>query len=181
MPGAMNEVVAVSLCLDVAPRGAIHLPAGNAASGADRIQYDLHAGVARVANDAKNLTHAVRRCLAHKAGPGYVVINCARSIFLRPNIEQNEVALANRRGAPRLRFVMRITAVSVHRHDRWIIRHQILAAKRFHEPLLNFMLAGAHVTHTSSNFLESPGSDGVNRVAYGKVAVRSQHRLQVVE
>jgi len=93
---------------------------------------------------------------AHKAGPGDVVINRARSIFLRPNIEQEKVALANRRGALGVRFVMRIPAVSVHRHDWWIIRHQILAAKRFHEPLLNFILGGAAVTHTSSNFLESP-------------------------
>src|SRR6266581_5111372 len=159
MPGAMNEVVAVSLCLDVAPRGAIHFPSGNAASGSDRLQYELHAGIARVANNRKNLTHAVRRCLAHKAGPGDVVIHCARSIFLRPNIEQNEVALANRGGALCVRFVMRITAVSVHRYDRWIIGHQILAAKRFHEPLLNFALGSATVTHPSSNFLESPGSD----------------------
>src|SRR6266446_571738 len=105
MPGAMNEVVAVSLGLDVAPRGAIYFPTGNAPSGADRIQYDLHAGIARVANNPENLTHTVRRCLAHKARPGDVVINCARSIFLRPNIEQNEVALANGRGALCVRFV----------------------------------------------------------------------------
>src|ERR1700730_15662812 len=99
MPSAMNEVIAVSLCLDVAPSGTIDFPTGTAAAGADRIQPDLHTGIACVANNPKNLAHAVRRRLAHKARPGDVVINCARSIFLRPNIEQNEVDLANRRGA----------------------------------------------------------------------------------
>ena len=44
-----------------------------------------------------------------------------------------------------VRLVVRIAGVGIHRHDRRIVGHQILAGERFHEPLLDLVLGGAAI------------------------------------
>src|SRR5579863_1070305 len=115
--GAVNEIVAVPGFLDVVADGAIDFPACHGASAGDAIDHRIDADVARVTHDGENFSHAVRRGLTDETGPCDVVINGAGSILFRPNVEQNEVALANGRGAFHMWLVVRIAAISIDGYD----------------------------------------------------------------
>ncbi len=56
-------------------------------------------------------------------------------------------------------FIVRIAGVGVHGNDRRIIGQQILAAKRFHEPLLDSVFRGSTIAGTLADFLEGSGHD----------------------
>src|SRR5262252_5870903 len=57
---------------------------------------------------------------------------------------------------------MRIAAIGVHADVRGIASDQTFAPEGFHDPLLDFVLVGAAVTGTTSDFLEGPGGDAID-------------------
>ena len=68
-----------------------------------------------------------------------------------------------------MRLVVRVAGVGIDRHDGRIVGQKILAAKRFHEPLLDFMLPGAAVANAIADFLKRRGHDGIYAVARREV------------
>jgi len=93
--GAVNEVISEPGVLDVRTNRAVNLPTGNGAILLDGFLNGLHTHVAGVAHGRKDLFHAVRRRFTDKASPGDVVVDRAGSVFLTPDIEQNEIAFAD--------------------------------------------------------------------------------------
>src|ERR1700691_1960527 len=69
------------------------------------------------------------------------------------------------------RLIVWISSVGIDRHDRRIVSEQVLAAKRFHEPLLNFMFGGSTVARPPSNFLEGRRHDRIHAVARRKMSL----------
>ena len=134
-----------------------------------RIDHGLHAGVARVAHNLENLTHAARWRRAHEAHPRNVVVHGVRSVLLSPYIEQNQIALANRHRMARMRLVVRITGVGIDGNDRRIVGQKILAGEGFHEPLLDFVFFRAAIADALADFFERCGDNGIDAVAGGEV------------
>src|SRR6201993_2557059 len=134
VPGAVNEIIAVTGFLDVIAGSPIHLPAGNTLTGIDRFEHGLDAGVSCVANDLKNFALLVRWRLANVSSPRNVVVDSPRRIFLAPDIEQDEIALADRGRAFGVGFVVRIAAVRVDGDHGRVIGDEILALKTLEGP-----------------------------------------------
>src|SRR5208282_973822 len=171
MSGAVNEIIRVTFLLDVAARRAIHFPARNAAARAHRVEYSLYPGIARVPHDLEHFDHAARWSRTQKTHPGNVIVNRPRSILLPPHVKQDEVALANGNRTIGARLVVRVAGVGVHRHDGPVIGDKVLPAKRFHEPLLYFVLGGSTVACPPPNFPEGLCHNGIHAVARGKVTL----------
>ena len=162
VPGAVNEIVAVAGMIDMPTHGVIHFPPRDPASGGNRILHGFHTDIARAAHNFENLALLLGRSFADETHPGNVIVHRARRVLLRPDIKQNEIALADGRRMVRARLVVRVAAIGVHRHDGRIVGHEVLAAKRFHEPLLDFMLVGSAVARAPADFLECFCRDAVN-------------------
>ena len=69
------------------------------------------------------------------------------------------------------RLVVRVSGIGVDGYDRRIVGKQVLAAKRFHEPLLDFMFRGSTVAGAPADFLKGCGHDRIHAVAGGKVSL----------
>src|ERR1700723_1273226 len=118
MSGTMNEVIAEAGLRDVISRCPIYFPAAHSAAAGDAFLHCLYSSITGIANHVENFAHAVRRSVADEAGPGNVVINGCRRIFLRPDVEQNKIALANGCRVFSTRFIMRVAAMGVNSDDR---------------------------------------------------------------
>src|SRR5258708_4050120 len=129
MSGAVNEIIAEALLLDVAASGAVYFPSGDAAPGVDCIGHGFYAGVASVAHNLENLAHAAGRRLADKTHPRDVVIHCSGCIFLPPNVEQDQIAFVNGNRMVVARLVLRLSVVGLYVYDWRPVRLKILAAK----------------------------------------------------
>src|SRR5581483_3163192 len=127
MPGAVNEVVAETFFLDVIAHGAIDFPSGNHAAGRNGVLNGFHAGITPVADNSKYFAHTVGRRFADESRPGNVVINSPGGVLLCPDIEQDEVALANGSGVGGAGLVMRVPAIAVNRNDGRIVGDEVLA------------------------------------------------------
>ena len=169
MPGAVNEIIAEAGLLNMAPGGAIDFPARDAATRVDRVQNRLHPCIARVAHNFEHLTHPTGRRASYKTHPGDVVVDRARGVLLAPNVQQNQIALADRHRAAGLRLIMRIAGIGIDRHNRRIIRQNIFAAECFHEPLLNFMLFRAAIAHALADLFKRFGNNRIDAVARRKM------------
>src|SRR5208282_866944 len=120
--------------------------------------------VARVTHDTEHLALLIARRSNH-AGPGDVVINRVGLVAFGPDVEQDEVALPNWRGSRRSWLVMRIAAVRVNTDVRRVLRHQVLALERLHDPLLHLELVRAAVAHATAHLLEERRGDFVDGIA----------------
>jgi hypothetical protein len=67
------------------------------------------------------------------------------------------------------RLIVRVAGIGVDGDDRRIVGEQVLAAKCFHEPLLNFMFRGSTVARPLSDFLKGRRHNRIHAVAGGKV------------
>src|ERR1700721_4651039 len=67
-------------------------------------------------------------------------------------------------------FVVRITGICASRNNWGIVSEQVLAAKRFHEPLLNLMLGSSAVAYALADFLKSCRDNRIHAVARGEVS-----------
>ena len=66
---------------------------------------------------------------------------------------------------------MRIPAVSIHRDDRRIISHQILAMECLYKPFLDLELGSSAIAHTLSNFFECCCCNAIDQIAGGVVSL----------
>ncbi len=107
VPGPMNEVIAEARLLDVISRRPVHFPSTHYAPTSNAFLHRLHASVACIANHGEDFAHLIGRSLADEASPGDVVIDGPGCVFLCPNIQQNEITLANGSRVFRARLVMR--------------------------------------------------------------------------
>src|SRR5258706_10847761 len=174
MAGPVNEIVSVPSFLDVSPHRAVHFPSGNRTPGSHRIQYRFRSDVAALADDFENLALPVGG-LAYCAGPGNVVEHCAGRVFLRPNVEQDKIAFANRHRVFGAGLVMWVTGVGVYSDDRWIVGDQIFLLEGVHEPLLDFVFVRATLAHAPPNFLKSfrgqPVDDVTRRIVSSDLVI----------
>src|SRR5689334_17009228 len=107
----MNEVLAIARFGDALANGIVDLPAADMLTSGYGIENELDSCIAALADDFKNFAHPVGRRWANKPRPCDVVINGVRRVLLAPDIEQNEVTLADRRGVVRVGPVVRVGAV----------------------------------------------------------------------
>src|SRR5436190_15643770 len=170
MAGAMNKIFAEAGLLDMGANCPIYFPSRDLTSSRDRILYGAYADIARLSDDPEYLADSIRRWFAYRSCPGNVVVHGARSVFLSPHIQQDEIAFADRRGTLCLRLVVRIAAMGVHRDNGRVVGNQIFAGESFHEPLLDVTLRRASVADTPPNFLKRGCGDGVNRITRGKMS-----------
>src|SRR4051812_28356037 len=98
MPGAVDEIVAIAGLLNVPARGPVDLPSGDAAPRVSGIKDGFHSGIPGIAHDLKNIPHASGGRLTYETHPGDVVIDGGRCVFLSPDIEQHQIAFADRHG-----------------------------------------------------------------------------------
>src|SRR5271155_4776456 len=159
MSGAVNEIFTEAILLDVAAGGSVDFPSGDTAARIDRIGHSLYADVAGITHDFKYLAHAVRWRLADETHPCDVVIDRSRNVFFPPHVEQDQIAFANGNGTVGAGLVVRIAGIGIHGNDRRIVGEQILAAERFHEPLLDSVFGRPTVPGTLSDFLEGGSHD----------------------
>src|SRR5882762_10265824 len=169
VPGAMDEVVAVARLLDMVADATIDLPAGQPLTRCRGIEHRLDAHIASVTDDLKDLPLFVRRGLADEGGPGNIVVHRAGRIFLRPNVQQDEIPLAYRSGAFGTRFIVRVAAVAIYGHDWRGVGDEVLAAESFHEPLLDGVLGRTAMARTLADLLKGRGRDAVDRIARREV------------
>src|SRR5437899_13091906 len=92
--GAVDEVISVFRLLDVRAHRLIYFPSRDRLGGSKRILHRLYTYIARLTHNPENFALSVRRSLAHKSHPRDVVENRARSILLRPHVQQNKIAFA---------------------------------------------------------------------------------------
>src|SRR5262249_970299 len=97
VPGAMRKIFSVTFRGDVVARRLVHFPAADAALGREGVLYDFDTGIASAAHDLEDLLLLGGR-LTHDARPRDVVVDRVRFVELRPHVEQNEVAVADRLG-----------------------------------------------------------------------------------
>src|ERR1700685_4387294 len=64
-----------------------------------------------------------------------------------------------------VRRVMRIRGIRVYGHDWGIVGEQVLASKRFYEPLLDFMLRGSTIARAFADLLERRRNDRIHAIA----------------
>src|SRR2546429_6130292 len=159
MSGAMNKVIPVAGLLDMSTHCLIYFPSRDLTSRGHSFLHRLHSGIARLGDDLEYLTHPIRRRLAHESRPGDVVVNGVGRILFGPHIQQDKIALTDRRGSFRLRLVVWVAAIGIHRDDAPGVRHQIFAGEGFPEPMLNFTFGCAAVADPPPDLLESLGGD----------------------
>src|SRR5690348_8966222 len=96
----------------------------------------------------------IARIFADEARPCDVVE--ARIALFRfcPYVEQDKVSLLHALATVGPRFEMWVAAVSVHSHDRSVLRQQILTTKSFENPLRHFEFIGAAIADALSDHLE---------------------------
>src|ERR1700675_4428773 len=169
MPGAMYKIIAEASSLDGAADGLVHLVSGKGFSSSNGFLHEFRARITGIANRLKHFLHAVGWRLADEPCPRNVVVDRVRYIFFGPDIEQYKIAFADWSSVRAARPVMRIAAIIVYRHH-WRIRgHQILAAKRFKNPLLNLKFISAAFASTAADFLECGGGYFIQRIPRGEV------------
>src|ERR687887_1730822 len=98
MPGAVDEVLPVTGAGNVVPHRFIHLPSGNGTTFSHRRLHGLDAGIARPAYHLKNPPDTVAGRFADEPGPSDVVVDGPGRLHLSPNVQQNEISLADRLG-----------------------------------------------------------------------------------
>src|SRR2546430_14039948 len=154
MSCAMNEVISVAGLLDVSTHRLIYFPSSDLTARGDSFLHGLHSGIARLSDDLEYLAHSIRWCLAHESRPRDVVVHGFRRIFFGPHIQQDKIALTDRRGSFRLRLVVWVAAIGIHRDDGRVVRNQIFAGEGFHEPMLNVTFCCAAVADPPPDLLE---------------------------
>src|SRR5262249_22323917 len=122
--GAMGEVLGEAGIADDAAAGVVHFEAAQAVSGRHAFFHPLYSGVPRAGDDFENTAHVVGRVVAAEMGPGDVVIDCAGLVELGPHVEQEKIALTDRRGDRVGRLVVGIGGVRIRADDGAVIGEQ---------------------------------------------------------
>src|SRR5258707_12672643 len=92
MPGAVDEVLAVTGVGDVVARRLVHFPSGDAVVSGQGVHNLFDARVARPGHNIEDL-HMLRGRSADHARPGDVVINGVGGILLGEDVQEDKVAL----------------------------------------------------------------------------------------
>src|SRR5580698_7948625 len=112
VPRAMREPLAEACIADHIARGIVRLPSSNGAVLCIGVLYRGNRGIASVAHGRKDELFPLTRLTAHHASPGNVVPDGLRPAGkLGPDVDQHEVAAADRtRTLPR-RLIVRVGGV----------------------------------------------------------------------
>src|SRR5262245_5040329 len=97
MSGPVDKIIAVTLFRDEVTDHFVHLPTADFLATGKRRLYLLHTQYPGIADDLEDLHMALGGRLANETGPGDVVKAGIGDLLLAPDIEQDEVTLANRR------------------------------------------------------------------------------------
>src|SRR5690348_13342303 len=92
---SMDEVLLEARVPDVVPHGVINFPSGKSLPLAHAFDHRLYPHITRLANDAEYFPHAIRRRLAHKAGPGNVIVYGPGRVLFCPDVEQDKITFTN--------------------------------------------------------------------------------------
>src|SRR5437879_9582600 len=91
----MNEVFANAGVAHEGAHSAINFPSGDGAPGGNSLLHSFHADVASLTHHIEDFPHFFRGSFANKTRPGNVVVDGARRVFFRPDIQQDKIAFAN--------------------------------------------------------------------------------------
>src|SRR5581483_7734850 len=97
VPGAMDKVLPPAFRLNEVAHRLVHFPAVNLALGLECLLHGANAGVACAAYNLEDLSLLVAG-YADRPRPGNVVVDRVGLFAFRPNVEQHEIALLDRRG-----------------------------------------------------------------------------------
>src|SRR5207245_11396020 len=107
----VDEVVGEARVGSGLAAGRLALPPLAAATRRNRVLNEANSGVARGLHNGKDFGVLLRHRATQEANPGDVVIDAAGRLRLAPDVEQEQVALANRRRAVRFGLIVRVAAV----------------------------------------------------------------------
>src|SRR5438094_47720 len=141
MAGAMAEVRAVASLVDDVTGRLIDLPALQGLLGSEPHAHPGDGGVAGPGHDLKDLLVTRRHVLADEARPGQVTVDGARPIEFAPQIDEHEIALADRRVGVRSRSIVRIGAVRADADNRRVIADQAMLLEVIENALLHLGFA----------------------------------------
>jgi len=96
--GAVGKVFAETSSADHVAGGIVGLESANRAAGGEGLFDRGDGGIAGVADGLKHKLLALGRRAANDAGPRDVVVNRVGPVELAPDIDEQEVALADGRG-----------------------------------------------------------------------------------
>ncbi len=114
--GTVDEGVAEARLADEFAGGVVHLEAPHGLVR-EAAAHQVPGGVAAAGHDVENLLLAVGGRGVADADPGDVRVDARGRLLLGPQVDEQEIALADGRGAVRPGLVMRIGAVGVDAHD----------------------------------------------------------------
>ena len=100
--------------------------------------HELDRAIPRLPHDLENFRVSIRNTIAQIAHPGDVVIDAPGPLRFSPNIEQQQIARANRSGAVRLGLVVRVAVVRLDGGDGRLGGYQAIRPKSVQHPLLQF-------------------------------------------
>src|SRR5208283_5504969 len=126
MAGAMDEVIAVAGGFDHLAGGAIGLLATYYAPLRDATLNQLDGGVARAGHGPEDLREGVGHGHGRTAHPGEIAVDTFGRLLFGKQVEQNQIAVPDRRVALLAGAEMRIRGVGVDRHDRRFIGAQTM-------------------------------------------------------
>src|SRR5882762_5140265 len=106
------------------------------APGLYTVPHKIDSRIAGFAHDPENVGILFRHLGAQISRPSNIVVDAVRGQRFSPNVEQQQIACAHRRGPSFFRFVMRITGVRPDRDDWQRIGRHAAGAKLSHDPLL---------------------------------------------
>src|SRR5205807_2090928 len=175
--GAMNEVLGIARLTNGLARGLIHLPPLDAATRRNRVLNEANSGVARGLHNGKYSGVLLRHRATQEANPGDVVIDAAGRLRLAPDVEQEQVALANRRRAVRFGLIVRVAAVWSDRDHGSVLHHNGMCAKLFEDPLLQIVFAQRDlIAHLPRRMSEGILRDAVDHAPGGKMRLKLRRR-----
>src|SRR5205085_7002411 len=130
------KVFAVTGAGDRVPGRPVHLPALEGSGGGKGGADAGNGGIARLGDDAEDLTMAGRHLGAGERSPGQVAVNRARPIALGPQVDEHKIARANGSIAAWTRRVVRIAAVRVDGADGRMVGYQLVRGEVVEDALL---------------------------------------------
>ncbi len=129
--GAVEERVAIAGLFDHVAGSLVNLPTLQWLLFGEGVLHAGDGGVAGLRHDLKDLFIFLGDLGADKAGPGEVAIDRSRFVELGPEIDQDEVALADDAIGTRLRLVMGVAAMRSDANDRSMVGDEIVALEMF--------------------------------------------------
>ena len=135
--GAMDEPIAEAGFLDRVAGGPIDLPTLQRFLLGERIFDALHGRIAPGRHDVEDLRVLVGDVVADKRSPRQIAVDGSRLIDLGPEIDEHEIALANRAFGPLSRLVVRIAAMRADGADRRMIHDEAVLFEVLHDPALH--------------------------------------------